>query len=34
VIHMRRLMSTLPAEAKAMLMKLNAEIDRSGPLKG
>ena len=33
VIHMRRLMSTLPAEAKAMLLKLNAEIDRSGPLK-
>jgi len=30
ILHRRRLMSSLPAEAKAMLMKLDAEIDRSG----
>ena len=34
VLHRRRLMSSLPAEAKAVLMKLDAEIDRSGPRKG
>jgi hypothetical protein len=34
VLHRRRLMSSLPAEAKAVLMKLDGEIDRSGPLKG
>jgi len=30
ILHRRRLMSSLPAEAKAMLMKLDGEIDRSG----
>lgn len=34
VLHRRRLMSSLPAEAKAVLMKFDEEIDRSGPLKG
>jgi hypothetical protein len=33
-LHRRRLMSSLPAEAKAMLMRLDEGIDKSGPLKG
>jgi hypothetical protein len=34
VLHRRRLMSSLPAEAKAVLLKLDEKIDRSGPAKG
>ncbi|MDR1133151.1 MAG: hypothetical protein LBL05_03260 [Synergistaceae bacterium] len=34
VLHRRRLMSSLPAEAKAVLLKLDESIDRNGPLKG
>ncbi|MDR0652922.1 MAG: hypothetical protein LBG12_06400 [Synergistaceae bacterium] len=34
VLHRRRLMSSLPAEAKAVLLKLDEKIDRSGPHKG
>jgi hypothetical protein len=34
VLHRRRLMSSLPAEAKAVLTKLDGEVDRNGPRKG
>jgi hypothetical protein len=34
LLHRRRLMSSLPAEAKAALLKLEENIDRSGPAKG
>ncbi|MDR1917091.1 MAG: hypothetical protein LBQ58_11015 [Synergistaceae bacterium] len=34
VLHRKRLLSSLPAEAKAMLQKLDLQIDKSGPLKG
>ena len=34
VLHRRRLMSSLPAEAKATLKKFDGEIDRGGPRKG
>jgi hypothetical protein len=33
VLHRRRLMSSLPAEAKAVLLKLDEKIDKSGPIK-
>jgi hypothetical protein len=34
VLHRKRLLSSLPGEAKAALLKLDEQIDRSGPLKG
>lgn len=34
LLHRRRLLAKLPAEAKAVLLKMDAQIDRSGPLKG
>jgi hypothetical protein len=33
LLHRRRLLSSLPAEAKAMLRKLDSRIDKSGPRK-
>jgi hypothetical protein len=33
LLHRRRLLSSLPAEAKAMLYKLDSKIDKSGPRK-
>jgi hypothetical protein len=34
VLHRKRLLSSLPAEAKAVLLKFEEQIDKSGPQKG
>ena len=34
LLHRKRLLSKLPGEARAVLLQMDAKIDRSGPLKG